>query len=91
MQFEWDEKKNRLNTIKHAVSFEVAARVFADPYRLEMFDEGHSQVEERWITIGMVPPAILVVVYTERANGDVVRLISARQANEKEQRTYYQI
>ena len=89
MKFEWDEHKNRLNTAKHGVSFEIAVRVFADPNRLERFDEGHSIDEDRWLTIGVVPPAILVVVYVERNSGDVLRLISARQANEQEKRTYY--
>lgn len=91
MIFEWDENKNRLNKTKHGVSFEVAARVFGDPERLELFDEGHSEEEDRWITIGMVPPAILMVVYTERDSGNAVRLISARQANEKEQKAYYEL
>lgn len=91
MKFEWDENKNRLNKAKHGVSFEVAARVFADPRRIERYDNGHSNDEDRWITIGMAHPAILAVVYTERGSGDVLRLISARQANEKEQRTYYHI
>lgn len=90
MIFEWDENKNRLNKTKHGVSFEVAARVFGDPKRLELFDEGHNEEEDRWITIGMVSPAILMVVYTECDSGNVVRLISARQANEKEQKAYYQ-
>ena len=91
MKFEWDEAKNRLNKVKHGVSFEVAARVFADPQRIERYDAGHSDEEDRWMTIGMVYPTILVVIYTERRNGEYFRLISARQANEKEQRAYYQI
>lgn len=90
MKFEWDEAKNRLNKVKHGVSFEVAARVFADPQRIERYDAGHSDEEDRWMTIGMVYPTILVVIYTECRNGEYFRLISARQANEKEQRAYYQ-
>lgn len=91
MKFEWDEAKNRLNKVKHGVSFEVATRVFADPRRIERYDEGHSDREDRWMTIGIVYPVILVVIYTERQNGECFRLISARQANEKEQRAYYQV
>jgi uncharacterized DUF497 family protein len=91
MKFEWSENKNRQNKTKHGLSFEVAARVFADPDRLERYDEGHSEDEDRWITIGVVHPAILTVVYTERNNGDILRLISARQANEKEQQAYYHL
>lgn len=90
MIFEWDEDKNKLNKIKHRVSFQVAARVFGDPKRIEQFDEGHSEEEDRWITIGMVHPRVLMVVFTERDCGNTVRLISARLANEEERKEYYQ-
>lgn len=78
MKFEWDQVKNRLNKAKHGISFALAARVFAVPRRIERYDQGHSGAEDRWITIGMVYPAILVVIYTERQNGKCFRLISAR-------------
>ena len=90
MQFEWDEAKNRRNKAKHGVSFEVAARVFADPLRIERHDVEHSVEEDRWLTIGMVYPAILVVIYTERQPGNRYRIISARHANEKERQIYCQ-
>ena len=91
MKFEWDEVKNRLNKTKHGISFELAARVFTDPRRIERYDTGHSEEEDRWLTIGMVYPAILVVIYTERQQGDCFRIISARQANDKERRAYYKL
>ena len=47
MKFEWDETKNRLNKAKHGISFEVAARAFADPLRIEYYDEAHSTEEDR--------------------------------------------
>ncbi len=53
MKFEWDTHKNQLNQKKHSVSFELAARVFADPHRIEAYDEDHSDDEDRWITIGI--------------------------------------
>ena len=86
MQFEWDEEKAALNLKKHGVRFETAARVFFDENRIELFDSIHSDEEERYNTIGMVDN-ILFVVYTERKNR--VRLISARPANRKERRLYY--
>ncbi|MBQ3304605.1 MAG: BrnT family toxin [Clostridia bacterium] len=86
MQFEWDEEKAALNLKKHGVRFETAARVFCDENRIELFDSIHSDEEERYNTIGMVDN-ILFVVYTERKNR--VRLISARPANRKERRLYY--
>jgi uncharacterized DUF497 family protein len=86
LQFEWDEEKAALNLKKHGVRFETAARVFCDENRIELFDSIHSDEEERYNTIGMVDN-ILFVVYTERKNR--VRLISARPANRKERRLYY--
>jgi uncharacterized DUF497 family protein len=34
MRFEWDEKKNKSNIIKHGISFEEAIDVFEDPFHL---------------------------------------------------------
>ncbi len=97
MKFAWDAQKNQRNQKKHRVSFELAARVFADPYRIEFYDADHSDDENRWLTIGMVQQehfgAVLVVVYTERHGTQhdekITRLISARPANEYEKRCYY--
>ncbi|EJF87341.1 BrnT family toxin [Bartonella rattimassiliensis] len=34
IRFEWDEAKAKSNLRKHRVSFEIAARVFADPFAM---------------------------------------------------------
>ena len=60
--------------------------VFEDEDRVEIFDEGHSIDEDRYITIGMAGE-ILFVVYTERK--EAIRLISARLANARERSLYY--
>ncbi len=31
MAFEWDEAKNRANTVKHGIDFETARRIFDGP------------------------------------------------------------
>ena len=91
MRFSWDENKSRTNQRKHRVSFEVAARVFLDPNRVEQYDDQDEHGEDRWITIGVVGPGLLVVVYTVRdEDGEVIRLISARRANAQEERAYRQ-
>ena len=91
MRFEWDEAKAIANRRKHRLSFELAARVFLDANRLEVFDDREDYGEDRWITIGLVDPVLLVVVYTLRgAKGEVVRLISARRANGQEKKAYRQ-
>ena len=98
LQFEWDENKNNINIKKHGVSFEYAIRVFRDPFRLDLYDEENSGInpygvwEDRYIAIGYVND-ILYVVYTIRAENDneVVRIISARQAEASEIREYIQV
>lgn len=65
MKFEWDEDKITINKEKHKISFETAAYVFDDPYYIEMFDFEHSVDEARYIAIGKVGDALLVV-FTEK-------------------------
>lgn len=86
MKFEWDDEKNRLNQIKHHISFETAAHVFEDENYIEMYDFEHSIDEDRYIAIGCVGD-ILFVVFTERR--EAVRIISARLATESERSLYY--
>ena len=85
---EWDDRKNEINRRKHGIGFEDAGLVFADEARIEMFDELHSDEEDRYITIGRVED-ILFVVFTERPEHHSIRLISARRANAHERRLYY--
>lgn len=57
--------------------------------RLELYDDVHSDIEDRYITIGEINGVAIVVfvVYTER--DDAIRLISARKATKQERRAYY--
>ncbi len=74
---------------KHRIEFEFAAQVFADPHRIEKYDAAHDNSEDRWQTIGMAASLVLPVAYTERgAAGEVIRLISARKANNHEYKAY---
>jgi uncharacterized DUF497 family protein len=87
MRFEWDEEKNQINKEKHGIDFADAMQVFNDPLHTEMYDETHSVEEDRWIVIGYIGEVVLVVV-TYRA-GDIVRIISSREASPAERRQYY--
>lgn len=89
MQFEWDDHKEKINITKHGLDFETAARVFEDENRLEMYDEEHSEYEDRYITIGLIDDimCVIMVVYTERE--EAVRIISARKATKQEREMYY--
>ena len=89
MAFEWDSNKAATNLAKHGVSFEEAKTVFDDPLYIDFYDLDHSDDEHRYIMIGMSEQnRLLLVAYTER--GDVIRLISAREATKAERRAYEQ-
>lgn len=60
MQFEWDDRKEKINITKHGLDFETAARVFKDENRLEIYDEEHSEYEDRYITIGLIDDIMCV-------------------------------
>jgi uncharacterized DUF497 family protein len=93
MRFEWDEEKDAANQRKHGVSFESAARVFADPdyvLREGRTDEGG---EMRWHAIGLVEAVLLLVVHVYRSTIDgeeIIRTVSARKTHKQERRGYFQ-
>jgi hypothetical protein len=61
-EFDWDPVKARQNLQKHGVSFERAARIFLDPFAISIFDDDHSESEDRWITIGVEANEVLLIV-----------------------------
>lgn len=82
-QFEWDEAKAEANFRKHGVSFELASSIFADPQILTLADTAHSELEERWFSIGLASngvPISVVYLWTDIGSGLIkIRLISARR------------
>lgn len=88
MDFEWDEAKATINLKIHGVSFNEAVEVFFDPNAVEGFDAEHSKEENRFYIIGFSSRRLLYVVYAERIEGDVIRIISARKAEGKKQKEY---
>ena len=88
MVFEYDKNKSLANKQKHGITFDEATTVFADPLSLTIPDPLHSELEERFVIMGVSHKnRILVVIHTER--GDGIRIISARKATKKE-RSYYE-
>ena len=80
--------KERLNIAKHGVDFEEAKSVFADEFALVLFDEDHSNDEERFLILGMSQKErILLVVNCYREN-DTIRIISSRKATKNEAKQY---
>lgn len=96
VRFEWDPAKAAGNLRKHGVSFETAMRVFADPFALTDQDRIEGG-ELRWQTLGMVAGRVLLLVAHTIRDEDqdgqpikVIRIISARLADQKERRRYEQ-
>ncbi len=84
--FEWDGTKAERNLVKHRMCFEKATEVFADP-DVVIFDVTRKEDgEARLKAIGRIAGRLYTVVHTQR--GAVRRLISARRANAKEERSY---
>lgn len=75
------------------MSFEIAARVFADPFAMTQQDRVEGG-EYRWQTLGMVEGHLLLLVaHTVRDDADgieLIRIISARRAEPKERKRYEQ-
>jgi len=87
MRFAWDQKKASRNLVKHSISFEEAATVFGDPLSNTFPDQDHSIEERRFVIIGLSDQGrILVVAHTD--DGELVRIISAREATHGERKSY---
>lgn len=90
--FDWDPVKARSNLADHKVSFRLATTVFRDPLALTVFDEDHSENEERWVTFGRGENGqYLVVIHTFQEISPTefaVRIISARTADAQEIKDY---
>ena len=89
MKFEWDPNKNEINFTQHRVRFEEAETVFEDERSIIIYDEGHSDYEDRFIIIGI--SSILrevTVCYCCRNGDEITRIISARRATKKESMIY---
>ena len=87
ISFEWDQAIAESNLEKHAVSFEIASTIFADPRLVIKFDRDKDG-EKRWHAIGRAPNGgIIQAAYTWRGN-ERIRIISARKANRREKEIY---
>jgi uncharacterized DUF497 family protein len=88
----WDDAKAQSNLVKHGVAFAQAATVMLDPLALTVFDEAHSETEERWFTLGQSSEGrLLAIAHTYQAldaNMARIRLISAREATRQERQQY---
>ena len=87
---EWDAAKARADLKKHGVSFQEASSVFEGASAKLIDDPDHSELEERFILLGLnTPLKLLVVCHCYRDHDSTVRLISAGKATTTEARFYH--
>lgn len=85
MQIIYDPNKDEVNRQKHGVSLAHAA-MFDWNTLLVIPDERFDYMEDRYIGFGPIAGRLYCVAFTYR--GEVVRVISLRKANMREQKRY---
>lgn len=75
VSFEWDEKKNIQNVVKHKIDFAEAQKAFLDAARVIAEDLDHSDLEKRYYCIGRIKGGIVTVRFTYRDRR--IRIIGA--------------
>jgi len=85
MQYEWDEKKNAANRIKHGLDFS-SAEGFCWDTAVETIDDRSDYGEERWISMGLIGVRVHIMIYARRTGN--IRIISLRKANKREVEYY---
>ena len=89
MKFDWDPDKNEINLKKHGVSFDEAETVFENERAVTIYDEDHSDDEDRFKIIGMSRKLReLTVCHCYRSGEEITRIISARRATKNESKLY---
>jgi uncharacterized protein len=87
VEFESDPEKAKYNLRTHKVSFTEAATVFGDILSMTIADPDHSFEEKRLLIIGHSERNRLLIV-SHVAEGERVRLISARRLTPSERKAY---
>ena len=82
MTFEWDEAKRSANTAKHGIDFADVPEMF-DGLMLVSPDERKNYGEIRLIGFGFIGGRLVKLVFTRR-KPEIIRIISARKANDRE-------
>jgi uncharacterized DUF497 family protein len=84
--FTWDSKKEAATIATRGLTFAYASRVFADPSGVQADTVRAQDGEHRRKAVGLIDGRLYTVVYVMR--GEVARIISARRANRREERSY---
>jgi uncharacterized DUF497 family protein len=89
--FDWDAGNERKNADLHGVSQAEAEQVFFNQPLIVTPDEKHSDGEPRVRALGITNTGrLLTMIFTMRASGELIRVISARDMHRKERKEYEQ-
>ena len=89
--FDWDAGNSRKSAQKHGVSQAEAEEVFFGEPLLVSADDRHSLDEPRYHALGRTGGGrYLQVTFTMRAEGRLIRVISARDMHRRERSRYEQ-
>lgn len=89
--FDWDTGNARKSEEKHDVSMAEAEQVFFNAPLLLLEDASHSQKEPRLHALGKTDGGReLHITFTLRKDGQLIRVISARDMHRKERLIYEQ-
>jgi uncharacterized DUF497 family protein len=87
--FQWDRGNTNKNLTKHNVENWECEQAFLNRPLLVLDDPKHSVSEERWAAFGRTDAdRFRVVIFTKR--NDLIRIISARDMNERERKFYHE-
>lgn len=89
LRFEWDPTKAAANAAKHGITFAEARTVFFDERARLISDPDHSADEFRFVLLGLSANLrLLMVCHCYRGADEVIRIISARRASNREAASY---
>ena len=86
MKYSWNETKRLKNLRKHCLDFADVSRIFTGP-TLTILDDGPDYGETRFITMGLLRLAVVVVRHTESESE--IRIISMRKAERHETELFF--
>ena len=88
MQYSYNKTKKALNIKKHGLDFDDAKLVIESNKTVAFEDDRFDYGEQRFITIGLLQDALVVIVTSETENE--ICIISMRKAEKNEQAIYYE-
>ena len=86
VRFEWNEAKRKANIAKHGIDFLDVPEMFGS-LMLVGTDSRKDYGETRKIGFGFIRGRLMAVAFTECAP-NLIRIISARKANTREEASY---